>query len=204
MGVMSEEKKVERDERVAFEAEWKRSGWGDADTKNQCFHFWQARAASTSANGDRFDPYRLKVAEECCERLMSACTDAGCPDGVRMDDWIRENIRSTSANVAQGAEAVAWFTDDSQSDKSATTWDRNVAERWRAKGWPVSPLYAAPPAQPSTTDDARDAERYRFLRAGFGDMGPEVDMHNAFVDGGEVMDRTIDAALTAAQSGDKS
>jgi hypothetical protein len=47
---MSEEKKAEQDERVAFEAEWKRSGWGDADTKNQCFHFWQARAASTSAN----------------------------------------------------------------------------------------------------------------------------------------------------------
>jgi hypothetical protein len=32
-------------EREAFEAEWKRAGWGDADTKKQCFHFWQARAA---------------------------------------------------------------------------------------------------------------------------------------------------------------
>jgi hypothetical protein len=106
---MSEEKKAEQDERVAFEAEWKRSGWGDADTKNQCFHFWQARAASTSANVDRFDPYRLKVAEECCERLMSACTDAGCPDGVRMDDWIRDTVArvASTANVAQGAEAVA-------------------------------------------------------------------------------------------------
>jgi hypothetical protein len=44
------------------------------------------------------------------------------------------------------AEPVVWFTDDSQSDRSATTWDRNVADRWRAKGWPVHPLYTAPTA----------------------------------------------------------
>ena len=35
-------------EREAFEIEWKHAGWGDADTKNQCFHFWQARAALTA------------------------------------------------------------------------------------------------------------------------------------------------------------
>lgn len=43
-------------------------------------------------------------------------------------------------------EPVAWFTDDHLTDKSATTWDRTVAERWRAKGWPVQSLYAAPQA----------------------------------------------------------
>lgn len=44
-------------------------------------------------------------------------------------------------------EPVGWFTEDHLTDRSATTYDRTVADRWRAKGWPVSPLYAAPPAQ---------------------------------------------------------
>lgn len=44
------------------------------------------------------------------------------------------------------AEPVAWFTDDYLTDKSATTWDRSVAERWREKGWPVTPIYATPVA----------------------------------------------------------
>ena len=41
-----------------------------------------------------------------------------------------------------------------------------------------------------------DAARYRFLRKGFGDMGPDVDVHNAFVDGNEKMDAAIDAAMS--------
>jgi hypothetical protein len=49
--------------------------------------------------------------------------------------------------------------------------------------------------------DAKDAERYRFLRKGFGDFGPDVDLHNAFVDGDEKMDAAIDAAIRAAQEG---
>jgi hypothetical protein len=36
---------------------------------------------------------RLKIANDCCDRPMQACSDAGCPDGVRMDDWIRANVR---------------------------------------------------------------------------------------------------------------
>jgi ribosome modulation factor len=49
--------------------------------------------------GDQFSPHRLKVAEECCERLMSACTDAGCPDGVPMDDWIRNVVARAAASA---------------------------------------------------------------------------------------------------------
>lgn len=51
---------------------------------------------------------------------------------------------------AASVEPVAWYTDDNLSDKSATTWDKRVAERWLAKGWPVDQLYIAPvAAQPS-------------------------------------------------------
>lgn len=47
-----------------------------------------------------------------------------------------------SAAPQHHGEPVAWFTDDHLTDKSATTWDSTVAERWREKGWPVSQLYA--------------------------------------------------------------
>lgn len=120
-----------------------------------------ARAASTSANGDRFDPYRLKVAEECCERLMSACTDAGCPDGVRMDDWIRENIRSTSANVAQGAEAVGQFQCTHYAAFAEA--HKQVAAEVDALRETLGRKTAAPPEQTALTDDARDAALWRYL-----------------------------------------
>jgi len=48
-----------------------------------------AAAPAAPAQSGEWDAYRLKVAEDCNERLMSACSDAGCPDGVNMADWIR-------------------------------------------------------------------------------------------------------------------
>jgi hypothetical protein len=185
MGVMSEEKKVEKegprpwngfqddkqpltDHRIWEIADlvWRRKSiTTDRGFELDFAHeviaaaLHEARAASTSANGDRFDPYRLKVADECCERLMSACTDAGCPDGVRMDDWIRENIRSTSTNVAQDA---------------------------------------APPAQTALTDDARDSLKWAADRAHIAALGKPIDG----VEG--LRWRTLRDLLAAAQSGDKS
>lgn len=47
-------------------------------------------------------------------------------------------------------QAIGWFTDDHLTDKSATTYDAATAERWKAKGWPVSPLYTFPPALTAT------------------------------------------------------
>jgi len=44
-------------------------------------------------------------------------------------------------------QPFAWFTDDHLTDKSATTYDSAVRDRWIAKGWSVHPLYAAPPTQ---------------------------------------------------------
>lgn len=58
--------------------------------------------------------------------------------------------RLLAAYLAErGKEAVAWHTDDHLTDKSATTYDSDVAERWKAKGWPVTPHFLAPqPAIP--------------------------------------------------------
>lgn len=43
-------------------------------------------------------------------------------------------------------EAVAWFTEDHLTDKSATTYDVGVSVMWAVKGWPVTPLYTSQPA----------------------------------------------------------
>lgn len=36
---------------------------------------------------------------------------------------------------------IGWITDDHLTDKSATTYDKAVADRWCEKGWPVQALY---------------------------------------------------------------
>jgi hypothetical protein len=70
----------------------------------------------------------------------------------------------------------------------------------------MSAISAAPTAeQAEGVRVARDAARYRLIRAGFGDFGPEVDLHNAFVDGGEKLDAALDKLLAApaASTGDQ-
>jgi hypothetical protein len=92
------------DEEDAFQDWWKtRKG-----KNTNAYHGWMARAALTAEKvaaeptSIPFSAYRLKVAEECCERLMSACTDSGCPDGVNMADWIRQ--LAAPQQPAQSAE----------------------------------------------------------------------------------------------------
>lgn len=38
-------------------------------------------------------------------------------------------------------KALAWHTEDHLADKSATTYDAEVAARWAEKGWPLYPLF---------------------------------------------------------------
>jgi|GEM_PF-6215477 len=66
-------------------------------------------------------------------------------------------------------EAFGWFTEDHDTDKSATTYDPVVAERWRAKGWPVWPLYTHPAPQVTPTlwqyTDGDGEERFTTIKA---------------------------------------
>jgi hypothetical protein len=55
--------------------------------------------------------------------------------------------------VERQDDPVGWFTDDHVDDKSATTYTLAVAERWRSKGWPVTPLF--------TRSDAGEVDRLR-------------------------------------------
>ena len=54
-----------------------------------------------------------------------------------------EVFRAELATIKE-QDPIGWYTEDHLDDKSATTYSWTVAERWVEKGWPVSPLYAAP------------------------------------------------------------
>jgi hypothetical protein len=84
-------------------------------------------------------------------------TDLPCPicNGVEgCDHTVPERARaaSTSANVAQGAEAVAWFIPDDNGEVYRTTGYEHERDQWRALGHAVFPLYTAPPAQTAITE----------------------------------------------------
>ena len=57
---------------------------------------------------------------------------------------VRAMVTDPSPAGVGGLEIIGWYTDDHLDDKSATTYSWTVAKRWVEKGWPVSPLYAAP------------------------------------------------------------
>ena len=46
-----------------------------------------------------------------------------------------------------GLRVIGWYTEDHLDDKSATTYSREVADRWLAKGWPVNGIANAAAAQ---------------------------------------------------------
>ena len=46
-----------------------------------------------------------------------------------------------------GLDVVGWYTEDHLDDKSATTYSREVADHWLAKGWPVNGIANAADAQ---------------------------------------------------------
>lgn len=71
---------------------------------------------------------------------------------VYAEDWVQGAwIGWQAARATRPAQPeqqpIGWVTEDYLTDKSATTYSHFVADRWRAKGWPVSEIYAAPIVQ---------------------------------------------------------
>jgi hypothetical protein len=80
----------------------------------------------------------LKHALETLEEVQMAITTT---------PWMNRRIEELRAAILQveRQEPMAWFTEDHREDKSATTYSKKMSERWKEKGWPVTPLYTAPP-----------------------------------------------------------
>ena len=76
--------------------------------------------------------------------------DGSDPDLCDVCYWhTRHDQLEAELAALKAQEPIGWYTEDHLTDKSATTYDRAIAERWDEKGWPLWPLYAAP-AQPQS------------------------------------------------------
>jgi hypothetical protein len=76
------------------------------------------------------------------QQLAAHCRDV-IANPQDHQDWVVDMARLALASLE--AKPIAWFTDDAENDRSATTYDPKMADRWRNKPWFVGELYAAPP-----------------------------------------------------------
>ena len=122
----------------------------DVDLCDVCY--WRKRAQLPSQGGES-----VEVVGYGCEGQMEVLKHVPLTGGMKVSGREREKYSVPLMTVAQhqrilaasagSAEPVAWHTEDHLTDKSATTYDPEIAKRWRAKGWPVTPLYTHPADQ---------------------------------------------------------
>jgi hypothetical protein len=127
------------------------SDWAKLRAAVDALALLEARAALTAEKvaaeptSIPFSAYRLKVAEECCERLMSACTDSGCPDGVNMADWIRQ--LAAPQQPAQSAE---------QDERAAfDAWCKSIPANRSMGPWEIWQAARAASTQSTATQPAQ-------------------------------------------------
>ena len=90
----------------------------------------------------------LNVPRELMERARAAVA------ATNTSNWSSDLLRDIHAILSapspagvDGLEVIGWYTEDHLDDKSATTYSREVADRWLAKGWPVNGIANAADAQ---------------------------------------------------------
>ncbi|MDH7550196.1 hypothetical protein [Stenotrophomonas geniculata] len=141
-------------ERARFEA------WANANPGATAWDGWQAALSAHPSPGGQD-----ALLESLVARWRNHAEEIGISDNLLCQKIANCTMRHAAELQAVLAarqpvgEPVGWYTEDHLTDRSATTYDRTVADRWRAKGWPVSPLYAAPPAQAVDLGPMRDVFR---------------------------------------------
>ena len=88
------------------------------------------------------------VPRELLDSLLTVIESNGYAAAeVEVVDDLRALLSAPSPAGVDGLEVVGWYTEDYLDDKSATTYSREVADRWLAKGWPVNGIANAADAQ---------------------------------------------------------
>ncbi len=89
---------------------------------------------------------RIVELESQYQRDVYGLNNEGDPiGGDPAGGYANDNARlRAELSAIKAQEPVGWYTEDHLDDKSATTYSKELADRWVAKGWPVFPLYAAP------------------------------------------------------------
>lgn len=113
------------------------------------------------------DLFRARIAEieddlKCAHSMLAAVSKAGMA--------LRAELSAIKAQ-----EPIGWYTEDHLDDKSATTYSWTVAERWVGKGWPVSPLYAAPVSEAKAQGVVQWPEADEIMQMAFEEGQPADD-----------------------------
>ena len=85
------------------------------------------------------------VPRELLERVLDYDGAVAIRQNARHE--LRALLSAPSPAGVDGLEVVGWYTEDHLDDKSATTYSREVADRWLAKGWTVNGIANAAAAQ---------------------------------------------------------
>ena len=85
-----------------------------------------------------------------------------------------EVFRAELATIKE-QEPIGWYTEDHLDDKSATTYSKELADRWVAKGWPVFPLYAAPVSEAKAQGVVQWPEADEIMQMAFEEGQPADD-----------------------------
>jgi hypothetical protein len=126
------------------------------------------RAASTSANVAQYQTkLRNPILPECDVWINVSEEGARTAREKYSDVYEVRELFERSANVAQGAEAVAYAAQFDLDVLATNQESHKMRLRRYSHGARTVPLYTAPPAQTALTDAARDvlAERKRQVRA---------------------------------------
>lgn len=97
-------------------------------------------------------------------------------------------------------EPTGWYTEGHLDDKSATTYSLAVAERWVEKGWPVSPLYAAPVSEAKAQGVVLTDEELCSIRnqVACNEVRLDDDSRTICVKHGRALEAAVLARITAA------
>jgi len=86
-------------------------------------------------------------------------------EGMTLRDPLALRGWKAALNSQTKSVPIGWITDDYLTDKSATTYSKEVAERWISKGWDVQPIYAAPQQADKVRELEKDAAIGRLVRS---------------------------------------
>ena len=88
------------------------------------------------------------------DETVGMCTNNPCCEQAQPEqaEWRKgfnagyetanEQAEFKEIKQTEALEPIAWITDNYEQDRSATTFNIEVAKRWKEKGWRVAPLYA--------------------------------------------------------------
>ena len=100
-----------------------------------------------------------------------------------LHEELRALLSAPSPAGVDGLEVIGWYTEDHLDDKSATTYSREVADRWLAKGWPITGIANAADAQAIIDGLRGEVARYKTMSDNYCAIGMDANQRIGELEG---------------------